>query len=533
MIMFKSRGFGEGTHKVWGGIEYVKRNKKWRPVPKGNKKISLGEKKFSIRDFYGTGRHKYFENEADMKNFKERQTQGMTGGKKGMKIKSTFGRLSRGTKVIFPVKGKKLEGNILSSNGTPSKPPTHFTIQYRNRGKLLIRKDVPRKDLERKELSWSEKKELGKKMKKERMQQENTAILLNDPDKQIQERAKDLVMSHWDLFSKMVGNYYKKRVRGGWDADRYGFSSDDLKQEAYIVVQRAATSYLKDPTKEKKGLNFVNYVKSFLKSNLAAALMVGSGSGGHLKASAKDQLYLIFFKKVVNDYRATHNDKRPPDDELLVLLENERHALPDEKGNKTVKDYEWTLEKIRNKKSMTKTMTSLDRAIDAGHSDSTTLLEILNEEELERIGGRYRMDPWIETQKALVKDGVEKAMKRVFKSKVDQEILIRSYGLFINEKSPQEVRQYAEGQTSSEIANYLNKMKYTKKIWTAQSIDEKLFALLGRFRDNQDFVKQLGDFAKSIQELDGEREWSDEELIVYWISIYQIIEKCVEEVVGK
>jgi len=526
LILEKGKALPEGTIKEWKGKKYKKTGGKWLPYKGGKEKKK--EKKFKIKDFYGAGRHKYFKNKSDLDDFNKRLSEGKIGGKLGRKIKSTSGRISQGTKVQFVIRGKKKEGKIVGSDGTSSKSPTKFDIQHKEKGKVIIKKDVPREQVKRLTISWSQKKEEKKKLTIRQRQQENVALLMKDADKKIQQKSHDLVMANWDMFSKMVGKYYTKRSLGGFDASKFGFDEDDLRQEVYLVVQRAATSFLTNPPKDKRA-TFISYVRSFLKANMAAALMAGSGSGGHMKASQKDQLYIWFFKDTLDEYKKKHK-RLPSDVEMLDMLEKKRKGLPNEKGNKTIRDYKWTIDKIRNKKKQTKIMTSLDKNIQSSEGDSTTLLSILNEEELEKIPGRYKLDPWQEVKKVVVRDGVREALKRVLKSPVDREIIIRSYGLFIDENSPQKMRIYAQGQTSSEIARFLNgweEKRGSKKRWSSNMIDNKIEKILRTLREDPTLKRNLGDFVKSEQK----EEWSDVDLVMEWIAAYGAISEAIDNII--
>jgi len=532
------RGTTKATHKykskklVAGKWVYEYHEKKPRQKP---------SEKPKVRDYYGPGRHKYFQTVAEKKQFEEMQAKGMTG--RGGKIKSTSGRLTIGTKVIVPIGGSQYEGKIVSSDGTESKSPTKFVVEYENpRTRKRIRVTLPRIQVKRSGKSWSEKRqERGVRAEtklvvrektlaaSKEMKEDSRRILTQDVDDAIKVQAKELVEANWGLFEKMVGRYYQHRVRGGWNASNFGFDEEDLKQEAFLVIYNSAVSYLTNETRSK--VSFVNYTKSFLKANLASKLAAGSGAGGHLKASVKDQMYLWFFKDTLDEERAKRGGAIPSDVEMIEALETKRQSLPDEKGNRTIKAYKWTLEKVRNKKSMTKKMAALDKTIVTGEGTADTLMNILNDEEIETFG-HIRMDPWREAQKVIVRDGVIDAVKRKVKSMVDRTILIRMYGLFVDEDSPQEVRNYAQGQDAREIAKILN--RYEKKRdslrrWNPSMVEKRATELLRRLKNDKDFKKQMVDFVKAKDD-PALREWSDAANIMYWIACYQCVSQAVDEI---
>jgi len=539
----------KGTTKA--GHRYLSKklvNGKWiynygKPSPKRKPKVKIAIRttgkpkkgKPKVKDYYGPGAHKYFKTEVDLKDFREREKRGETGGR-GQKIKSTAGRVKKGTLVFFTAGGERVLGKVVASDGTASRSPTKFDIEYTaGINRRLVVRSVPREDVARSRKSWSEQKEIERKemlsVKKTKkilgMKAEDKAMAARDVDGAVRKQAKELVEANWDLFSRIVGKYWQRRVNAGWDASKMGFDQEDLKQEAFIVVYGGAMSYLTNPAKDERA-TFRTYVTSFLKANLAARLAVSSGAGGHLKASAKDQLYLWFFKDTVDEMRGEKNGAIPSDVELLDRLNQKRKALPQSKGNLTIKAYEWTLDKVRNKKKMTKRMESLDRNIILSGGTADTLLSILNDEELE-VTGHYKVDPWMETQKQIVKEGVRDAIKRKFKSLVDRSILVRSYGLFVDEDSPKEVRKYSLGQTPSEIAKHVNKWEArrgSRKRWTSNDIEERETKLLRFLRKDKEFIKKMQGFVKAMPT--GMDEWPDAGMIMYWIATYLSVSEALD-----
>jgi len=517
----------KGTKKA--AVKYIKRefkNGKW--VYSYAEKPKQPTKKLVLRkeDYYGKGKHKYlkFKTEADKKDYLEKEKKGTTEGK-GKKIKSTPGRMTIGTQITIKYGPNTISGKIIASDGTTSKSPTTFDIEYTEQGSGLkkIEKNVPRELLTRAKKAWSQKK--AENLEEKKMQ--NREILASDMGREVVEKAKELVMSNWDMFSNMAGKYYKKRTKGGWNASQFGFDEEDLKQECYIIVHNAAISFLKNQPKGKKS-SFENYVKSFLKANLAAKLAASSGAGGHLKTSGKDQLYLWFFKDTLDEHKQK-TGRMPSSPEMLEILEEKRKALPDKKGTKTVKDYKWSLEKIKNKKRQSAKMVDLERSIEVAGGGTETLLSILNEEELETFG-HYKVNPYIEVEKAIVKQEVEKGIKKLFRNDADQQILIRSYGLFVDENSPAEVRQYALGQTAGEIANYLNQIeikKNTRKRWNATMVQERELELLKGLKNDKEFQAKLGDFVKSGSSK--QDEWPDAALIMWYFTCYKIVQEALDE----
>ncbi len=499
--------------------------------------VKAKKQKIKVRDYYQPGRHKYFRTEADKKTFLRMEKQGLTGGK-GQKILSTGGRIKKGTKVFFTLAGKRIQGRVVDTDGTTTKSPTKFDVEYESGiKKISVKRNISKKDIERVSRSWSEKQTgkleeryKGKKEKVLEMRKEAKTLTTRDVDNKIKKQAQDLVNANWPLFGELVGKYWNRRIKTGWDASKMGFDEEDLKQEAWIIVYNAALSYLSNPPKDKRA-TYLSYTKSFLKANLAAKLAASSGAGGHLKASAKDQLYLWFFKDTVDEYRAANNGAIPDDVKMMEILNRKRKALPEEKGNLTIKQYEWTIEKVKNKKMSTRKMESLDRNIMLGGGTADTLLSILNDEELE-LAGRYKIDPWIETQKQIVKDGVRDAIKRKFGDPVDRGILIRIYGLFVDEDSPKEVRKYALGQTPSQVAKYVNQVEARRgsiRRWTGSQIEERETNLLRKLQKDKEFVRKMKDFVKS--ENPGLTEWPDTGLIMYWIIMYKIVSEALDVIV--
>lgn len=497
-------------------------------------KLQLKEPKPKISDYYGKGRHKYFKNEEDKKVFLSQQKLGFTGGK-GKKIKSTTGRIKTGTKVEINIKDKKFLGKVIDNNGTPSKSPTLFDVEYYDSEvkKTFIKKNVPREEINRASKSYQQLKEEAKTkkdIKKDVFRKEGNELLSRnmeiDPDTQT--RAKEMVEAHWEMFSKIAGKYWQTRLNSGWNASKFGFDYEDMKQEVYLTIYRAALSYASNPRKDNRA-TFKSYVYGFLKANMAATLAVNSGAGGHLKASAKDQIYLWFFKTTKDSYKDSHAGREPSDIEMMDLLNERSKNLPDIKGNKTIKGYDWTIEKVRNKNAMSKRMESLDKVINLGDGRSDTLLSILNDEELE-IAGHYKADPWKQAQKVIVREEVRKGIRKKFKSRIDRAILIRTYGLFVNEDSPIKERVYAQGSTAGEIALLLNRIESknkTKRRWTPDRVDMRLAELLNELREDKDFKRKMESFIKS--RLDGEDEWPVAGLILYWTTLHDIIDDTIEE----
>lgn len=506
-----------------------------KPIPKTKKTLSLTKPKDKIQDYYGPGRHKYFDSKEDKKDFVGKQKLGFTGGK-GKKIKSTLGRIKIGTKVEIEIGKNKFMGRVIGSNGTKSKSPTKFDIEYYNSKKkqTIIKKSVPREELSRASKSYQQKKEedkTKKELKRDVYREEGNDLIDRAVkiDQEIKDQAKQMVGVHWEMFQKIAGKYWKQRINGGWDASKFGFDYDDMKQEVYMTVYKAALSYASNPKRDNRA-TFKSYTLGFLKANMAAILAVNSGAGGHLKASAKDQIHLWFFKTTKDEFRDSHNGREPSDLEIMDVLNKKRKSLSNMKGNFTSKNYEWTIEKVRNKNSMAKRMESLDKVINLGDGRSDTLLSVLNDEELE-IAGHYKMDPWKEAQKAVVKDEVRKAIKSKVKNSTDRTILIRTYGLFVDENSPISERMYAQGSTGGEIALALNQYevkKGTKKRWTPGRVDKRLIEILETLRDDKDFKRKMQAFIKST--LAGQDEWPEVGLIMYWIAMHDIVGMTIDEI---
>ncbi len=540
----------KGTSKA--GHKYLSKkmvNGKWlylyeegTPKQKPKQKLQIKptakakKQKPKVKDYYAPGKHKYFKTEADKKIFLKMEKEGMTGGK-GQKILSMAGRIKKGTKVFFSLGKERIQGRVVKTDGTASKSPTKFDVEYKSGiKKISIKKDIQKKDIERVKRSWSEKQSealkeryKGKKEKVLGMRGEARTLTTRDINDKIKKQAQDLVSANWDLFGELVGRYWNRRIRTGWDASKMGFDAEDLKQEAWIIVYNAALSYLTNPPKDERA-TYLSYTKSFLKANLAAKLAASSGAGGHLKASAKDQLYLWFFKDTLDEYRFENNGAIPDDITMMELLNKKRKALPEEKGNLTVKQYDWTIEKVKNKKKLTRRMDSLDRNIMLGGGTADTLLSILNDEELELVG-HYKIDPWIETQKQVVKEGVRDGIKRKFKNRVDREILIRIYGLFVEEDSPKEVRKYAMGETPNQVAKALNQIEARRgnlKRWTGSQVEEREAKLLKKLQKDKEFIRRMKDFVKSESRLE---EWPDAGLIMYWIVMYKIVSEALDMII--
>lgn len=500
-----------------------------KPIVKKKPKLTIIKKKVKpkIKDFYREGIHKYFDTGAKKKEFLRKQKLGMAGGK-GQKI-STAERIKIGTAVAFDFGGEKQTGRVIATDGTKSRAPEHFDIQFISNGKTYIKKGVPKEAVGRKGKSWAQQQKEKAKKKITDMQLEARVMETRAVSEDVKMQAQELVRANWDIFEKVAGKYYNTRIKGGWDARKFGFEQEDLKMEAAIVVMKAAQSYLVNKPKDKRA-TFKTYVLSFLKADLAAALAVGSGAGGHLKASAKNQMYLWFFKDTLDEYKSAHKDAIPSDTEMLNFLEKKRKGLENIKGNRTFISYPWTIEKVRNAKKQSKKMESLQRLIENPKAGTAaTMQSILNDEEVETFG-HYRIDPWVETQKVVVKDGVGQALNRVFKDRMDREILKRRFGLFIDENSPASLRRYAQGWNSGEVADYLTKAerrKGSKKTWTPGDVNKREIQLLTKLGEDVQFQKEMKDFVKSENKAD--KEWPDAGLLVYWISLYKVIEQTISD----
>ncbi len=496
--------------------------KKTTPKLTVKKKPVITKKKVKIEDFYQEGKHKYFETRKQKKKFLEKQKLGMAGGK-GQKI-FTAERIKIGTSVSFNFGGESYTGKVIATNGTTTQAPTQLDIEFISNSKTYIKKGVPRENVKRKAKSSWTKKQLTQKKKADQTEIEVRAMNTRLISEGIKDQAQQLVRANWDMFEKIAGKYYNTRLKGGWDARKFGFEQEDLKMEAAVVVMKAAQSFLINKPKDKRA-TFKTYVLSFLKADLAAALAVGSGAGGHLKASAKNQMYLWFFKDTLDEYKEAHDKAIPSDAEILETLESKRKSLANIKGNKTFIAYPWTLEKVRNAKSQSKKMESLQKIIaDPKSNTATTMQSILNDEEIETFG-HYRIDPWVEAQKAVVKSGVKQSLNRVFKNPIDREILTRRFGLFIDEDSPASLRRYAQGWAPGEVANFLTqyeKRKGSQKKWSAGDVNRREIKLLIKLGEDEKFKREMEDFVKSGKQ---EKEWSDVGLLIYWISIYKIIEQ--------
>ena len=497
---------------------------KTTPKLTSKKKLVVTKKKIKIEDFYQEGKHRYFKTQKQKKEFLKEQKLGMAGGR-GQKI-LTAERIKIGTSVTFKFGGESYSGKVIATDGTIQRSPTQFDIEFISNSKTYIKKGVPRENIKRKAKS---RHQVVKKEKTDQMESEVRAMNTRAISEGVKEQAQQLVRTNWDIFEKVAGKYYNTRIKGGWDARKFGFEEEDLKMEAAVVVMKAAQSFLINKPKDKRA-TFKTYVLSFLKADLAAALAVGSGAGGHLKASVKNQMYLWFFKDTLDEYKNAHDNAIPSDAEILESLEAKRKSLPDIKGNRTFKAYPWTLEKIRNAKSQSKKMESLQKIIADPNSDTaTTMQSILNDEEIETFG-HYRADPWVETQKAVVKSGVEQSLDRVFKNPIDREILKRRFGLFIDEDSPASLRRYAQGWAPGEVANFLTqyeKRKGSQKKWNAGDVNKREIKLLTKLGKDEKFTREMKDFVKSGGQ---EKEWSDIGLLIYWISIYKVIEQTMLDI---
>ena len=89
---------------------------------------------------------------------------------------------------------------------------------------------------------------------------------------------------------------------------------------------------------------------------------------------------------------------------------------------------------------------------------------------------------------------------------------------------------YAQGWTSGEVADYLTKEERTKgsrKSWTATDVDRRETQLLKKLGKDKRFERETKDFVKS--ENKSNKEWGDVSLIIYWMTMYQIMEKVVTE----
>ena len=493
--------------------------KKTTPKLTSKKKFVITKKKVKIEDFYQEGKHRYFKTQKQKKEFLKEQKLGMAGGR-GQKI-LTAERIKIGTSVTFKFGGESYNGKVIATDGTVQRSPTQFDIEFISNSKTYIKKGVPRENIKRKAKS---RHQVVKKEKTDQMESEVRAMNTRAISEGVKEQAQQLVRTNWDIFEKVAGKYYNTRIKGGWDARKFGFEEEDLKMEAAVVVMKAAQSFLINKPKDKRA-TFKTYVLSFLKADLAAALAVGSGAGGHLKASVKNQMYLWFFKDTLDDYKSKHDNAIPSDAEILESLEAKRKSLSNVKGNRTFIAYPWTLEKVRNAKSQSKKMESLQKIIaDPTGSTATTMQSILNDEEIETFG-HYRADPWVEAQKAVVKSGVEESLNRVFKNTADREILKRRFGLFIDEDSPASLRRYAQGWAPGEVANFLTqkeKRKGSQKKWTAGDVNRREIKLLKKLGEDEKFTREMKDFVKSGNQ---DKEWSDAGLLIYWISIYKVIEQ--------
>ena len=490
---------------------------------KVEKKVAI-KKKPIIKDYYGKDRSKYFKTEKEKKEFLKKQKIGIAGGK-GQKI-VTAQRIKVGTYVKVNIRGENYSGKVIGTDGTWSRHPEHFDVEYTDKGRIYIEKGIPRDSIMRKEKSWFQKQEKKRIDKKKELQAESRAMGVRVISDDIKNEAQKLVRANWDRFEKMAGYYYNRRVKGGWDASKYGFTQEDLKMETAVIVMKAAQSYLTNKPKDKRA-TFESYVRSFLKADMAGVLAAGSGAGGHLKASQKNQMYLWFYKDTLDEYQEKHKGKYPSDNEMVELLEKKRKKLPNEKGKRTFIEYRWTPEKVRNAKRQTKKMISIDSAIESSKGDTATILSILNEEEIETFG-HYRLDPWQEAAKVIVREGVKDSIKRVFKDALDRQILIRKFGLFIDEESPASVRRYAQGWTSGEVADYLTKAERRKgstKIWRAADVDKREIQLIEKLAKDKRVERELKDFVKSEDRRN--KEWSDASNITYWITIYKIAEELI------
>jgi len=500
-----------------------KPKKKVSVKKKVEKKVII-KKKPKIENYYGEDRHRYFKNEEAKEDFLKRQKIGIAGGK-GQKIVTTQ-RIKVGSFVKVNIKGENYSGKVVGTDGTKSRAPEHFDVEYTDKGRTYIKKGISKDLVERKKKSWLQQQKEKKADKKLELQAESRAMGIRIIPDNIKDEAQKLVRANWDKFEKMAGYYYNRRVKGGWDASKFGFTQEDLKMEAAVIVMKAAQSYLTNKPKDRRS-TFESYVRSFLKSDMALVLAAGSGAGGHLKASVVNQMYLWFYKATLDEYQEKHKGKYPSDNEMIELLEKKRKKLPNEKGKKTLIDYKWTPEKVRNAKKQTKKMISVDRVIESSKGDTATILSLLNEEEIETFG-HYRLDPWQETAKVSVRDGVKDLIKRVFKDVLDRQILIRKFGLFIDEESPASIRRYAQGWTSGEVADYLTKAEKRRgstKIWKATDVDRREMELIEKLGKDKRVERELKDFVKSENRRN--KEWSDASNITYWITIYKIIKELI------
>ena len=209
-------------------------------------------------------------------------------------------------------------------------------------------------------------------------------------------------------------------------------------------------------------------------------------------------------------------------------MEDKRKELPDEKGYKTIKEYEWTLEKIKNKKQLSGKTEALDRVIEMAEGDGDSLLDILNDDSV-ISSGHYKIDPVKEVEKKVMVDELKRQIDFEFKRETDRQIIIRSYGLFVEENSPQEVRNRVQGQTPGEIAIELNKIESSMgslKRWTSNSVQEREVHLLKRLRSSPEFAKAMTEFLKS--EGNG-KNLAGLSLLIYYMVIYDVIEKSLAE----
>jgi len=522
----KKKVKGEWQYKYKEGKKVVVKKEKPKKVgvkKKEEKKVII-KKKPKIENYYGEDQHRYFKDEKAKKDFLKKQKIGIAGGK-GQKIVSVQ-RIKVGSFVKVNIRGESYSGKVIGTDGTKSKAPEHFDVEYADKGRTYIEKGIPKDLVERKKKSWLQQQKEKKADKKEELQAESRSMGVRVISDNIKIESQKLVRANWDKFEKMAGYYYNRRVKGGWDASKFGFTQDDLKMETAVIVMKAAQSYLTNKPKDRR-TTFESYVRSFLKSDMALVLAAGSGAGGHLKASQKNQTYLWFYKATLDEYQEKHKGKYPSDNEMIKLLKKKRKKLPSEKGKKTLIDYKWTPEKVRNAKRQTKKMISVDRVIESSKGDTATILSLLNEEEIETFG-HYRLDPWQEAAKVVVRDGVKDSIKRVFKDALDRQILIRKFGLFIDEESPASIRRYAQGWTSGEVADYLTKAEKRRgsiKIWKAADVDKRETELIEKLGKDKRVERELKDFVKS--ETKRNKEWSDASNITYWITIYKIAEELI------
>jgi len=520
----KKKVKGEWQYKYKEGKKVVVKKEKPKKVgvkKKVEKKVVV-EKKSRIENYYGKDQHRYFKDEKAKKDFLKRQKAGKAGGK-GQKIVSVQ-RIKVGSFVKVNIRGENYSGRVIGTDGTKSRAPEHFDVEYTDKGKIYIKKGVPKDLVIRKRKSWLQQQKEKKADKKLELQAESRAMNIRVIPDNIKVEAQKLVEANWDKFEKMAGFYYNRRVKGGWDASKFGFTQEDLKMETAVIVMKAAKSYLTNKPKDRRS-TFASYVRSFLKADMASALAAGSGAGGHLKASQKNQMYLWFYKDALDEYQEKRKGKYPSDSEMVEILEKKRKKLSNEKGKRTFIEYKWTPEKVRNAKRQTKKMVSLDRVIETSKGDAATIYSIMNEEDIETFG-HYRLDPWQETAKVAVREGVEDSIKRVFKDSLDRQILIRKFGLFIDEESPASIRRYAQGWTSGEVADYLTKAEKRRgstKLWRASDVDKREMKLLEKLGKDKRVERELKDFVKS--EVKRNKEWSDASNIMYWITVYKIIEE--------